>query len=330
MALSGSHITDPVLASFAVDHRGQCHAVPSQDVPAELKNDGFCCVLLDAMHDSARDWLQAHVTYLDPLLLEALLVEETRARYLEYEQGMMVILRGVNPNPQEGPDDMVSVRLWVDATRVIMLQRRPLAAIERLMGDFKSGFGPKSSGECLATLSHYIFDAVDDLVSDLTDRMDALEDDVEDTADPQLRSKAAELRRMSMTIRRFMTPQREVLMAVRSSALPILGVLQRRRIQETLDRVLRYIDDLEAVRDRAQMVKEELTTLLTERINRSIFLLSLVASIFLPLTFLTGLLGANVGGIPGTDNPNAFWFMCAASGVLILVQLILFRMQKWV
>jgi zinc transporter len=66
-------------------------------------------------------------------------------------------------------------------------------------------------------------------------------------------------------------------------------------------------EELEAVRERSALIHEQLTDLRSEQIENRALLLSIVALIFLPLTFLTGLLGMNVDGIPAAHQPWAFW-----------------------
>ena len=63
--------------------------------------------------------------------------------------------------------------------------------------------------------------------------------------------------------------------------------------------------------------------------NQTMYMLSIVAAIFLPLGFLTGLLGINVGGMPGVDSSNAFWITCSALVVLMGFQFFIFRKLKW-
>jgi zinc transporter len=77
------------------------------------------------------------------------------------------------------------------------------------------------------------------------------------------------------------------------------------------------------------VLQDQLTDQRAEEMNRNMMVLSVVAAIFLPLGFLTGLFGINVGGMPGVDNPVAFWLVAAGCGLIGLALLILFRMKKW-
>jgi zinc transporter len=75
-------------------------------------------------------------------------------------------------------------------------------------------------------------------------------------------------------------------------------------------------------------VHDQLVERRAEDMNRSMLILAVVAAIFLPLGLLTGLLGINVGGIPGTETSWAFWAVCGLLGMTAMFQLWLFRRLK--
>ena len=96
------------------------------------------------------------------------------------------------------------------------------------------------------------------------------------------------------------------------------------------DRLLRFVEDLDAVRDRAAVTQEELSARLAESMNRTMYVLSIVTAIFLPLGLLTGLLGVNVGGMPGEESEQAFAYVCVLMGVMALGLWALFRSKRLV
>ena len=69
---------------------------------------------------------------------------------------------------------------------------------------------------------------------------------------------------------------------------------------------------------------------MAERMNRNMYVLTIVAAIFLPLGLLTGLLGINVGGIPGSDNPLAFLIVCALIVGVGVLEYALLRLLRWI
>ena len=83
------------------------------------------------------------------------------------------------------------------------------------------------------------------------------------------------------------------------------------------------------IRERAQVVKDELQNMLADRLNKNMYVLSVIAAIFLPLGFLTGLLGINVGGIPGADNSMSFLIFCGILTAIVVFQIWLFKKMKW-
>ena len=93
--------------------------------------------------------------------------------------------------------------------------------------------------------------------------------------------------------------------------------------------MIRHLEDLDAIRERAAVTQEELQNRLAEQQNVRMYVLSIVAAIFLPLGFLTGLLGINVGGIPGADSGASFWIFVGFLIVVVVLQILYFRTRKW-
>jgi len=130
-------------------------------------------------------------------------------------------------------------------------------------------------------------------------------------------------------LRRYLAPQREAMMKLQAEIVPWLSDSDRMHLREITDRVVRYIEDLDSVRDRAAVTQEELVNRLSEQMNTRMYVLSLVAAIFLPLGFLTGLLGINVGGIPGSENQSAFLIFIMMLIVVVFLQIVIFKKKKW-
>jgi zinc transporter len=127
-----------------------------------------------------------------------------------------------------------------------------------------------------------------------------------------------------------MAPQREAMNRLAGLDTDLINPNQRARLREVADRTMRYVEDLDAVRDRTAVLQDELTTHMSEQMNRTMYLLTVVATIMLPLGFLTGLLGVNVGGIPGADSPWAFAIFCGLLAVLVGVEVAVLKRLRWI
>ena len=144
-----------------------------------------------------------------------------------------------------------------------------------------------------------------------------------------MRAELAELRRDAIKLRRYLAPQREALGRLQSENVSWLTDADRLRLREVSDRLIRHLEDLDAVRERAVVVQEELMSQLSDQLNKRMYVLSIVAAMFLPLGFLTGLLGINVGGIPGSESPYGFMIFSLILIVVIAFQLLYFIRQRW-
>ena len=224
---------------------------------------------------------------------------------------------------------MVSIRLWIDNERIISTQKRVLLSVSDIAEQLDSGKGPADTSDFLVTLADRIVWRMSDTVDQCEDRVAYLEEQVLDEGHGSLRFDLATLRRQTITLRRYLAPQRDAFAKLVTEKIAWLDDDDRLRLREVSDRLIRNIEDLDAVRERAAVTQEELLSRLSDQMNTRMYVLSVVAAIFLPLGFLTGLLGINVGGIPGTENPWAFLIFLLFIIVIFVGQMLWFRSKKW-
>ena len=168
-----------------------------------------------------------------------------------------------------------------------------------------------------------------DVVDRISDEVDELEEKVLTMESYELRPAIAEVRRNAIGLRRYLAPQREAVLRLYGEKAVWLSEMDRLRLRESADRTTRFVEDLDMIRERAVVVQEELLGRLSEKMDRTMYILSIVAAIFLPLGFLTGLLGINVGGIPGAEYTGSFIIFCLLLVLVVFVQVWLFKYKKW-
>lgn len=316
------------LFAYCLDGVGGGKSIDADGVKCWAPEQGTLWIHMDCNESSTQEWLE-NESGIDPLMQEALLATETRPRSLVFKDAMLVILRGVNLNPGADPEDMVSIRFWLEEHRIITMRRRKVMAIEDIRLAVEDGSGPVGSGGFLEELSERLIVRMGDVITDVDDAFDALEDEVLMQKSYELRPKLATLRRQVISLRRYIAPQRDVIARLQGEKVKWLNESERMHLREVGDRTTRYVEDLDAIRDRATVTQEELSSSLTEQMNTTMYVLSIVAGIFLPLGFLTGLLGVNVGGIPGTESPWAFSIFCVFLVLIVWWQIWLYKRKKW-
>lgn len=322
-------MSDHILMSYAFDGKGGASALPTNEISAYLEADQIAWIHMDANHPDTQTWLDKEIAYLDPFIAEALLADETSPRMTQIGDGFLLFLRGVNMNENEAPEDMVSIRLWIDNHRIISVRKRKLKAVSDMVERLEAGKGPKDAGDFVSMLVSKMFNRIEPVLTGLQEAIDDVEEAILEEANTSLRQSIVQVRKQAIIFRRYMAPQRDAILQLYSADISWLSSNHRRHLQESLNRVNRYVDDLDAVRERAQIVKDELSTMLSDQMNKNMYVLSIIAAIFLPLGFLTGLLGINVGGIPGAENGDAFWMFVGSCIVLVAVQIVVFKKMRW-
>ena len=322
-------MSEHILLAYEFDGNGGGESLTVSEIPNSINSPKPSWVHLDANHPDTKTWLGKEFPNMDPIVLNALLEDETRPRITEINDGILLILRGANLNDNSQPEDMVSIRLWVDKRGIISLRKRKLRAVGDIEESIKVGLGPKSTSEFICTLVNALFKRMEPVLASLDEMTDNIEENIISNPSSKHREEIVDIRRKAIIFRRYMAPQRDAIINLRNSNLSWFDSSNIKSITESINHVTRFIEDLDTIRERAQIIKDELSNILSDKLNRNMYLLSVIAAIFLPLGFLTGLLGVNIGGIPGVDNSYAFGFFCGILFVIVMIQIYIFKKNKW-
>jgi zinc transporter len=278
--------------------------------------------------EGMQDWLEQGLGIPEPTA-ELLVSDETRPRSFREDGSLVATLRGINFNPGAEPEDMVSMQLWADGARVVTLRRMPLQTPRQVLAEIDAGHGPEDAGKLITELVEVMIARMSRSIVDMNEHIDLLEDaDIEENADAIL-AKIATIRRNCLALKRHMSPQHEALERISRDAPAWFEEHDRREIAESIDRLKRYLDDIDISKESALVLQDEIRAGAIARSEQTSYLLTIVATIFLPLSFLTGLLGINVGGMPGVNDGRAFWIVVGLCAVILVAMLVLFRKWKW-
>jgi zinc transporter len=317
-----------LITAYILDGAGGGKQVGWDGIGAWKPEQGVLWMHLDYSIPNVQEWLYAK-SGLDEVISDALTEEDSRPRCTPFHEGLLLGLRGVNLNPGADPEDMVGIRIWFEKDRIISTRKRKVLSMVDIQTAIEQGIGPESLSDFLVQITGRMMERMQHVIDDLEDSVADVEDQVLTSENHQLRSQLAALRRQAISLRRYLSPQREALSRLLTEKLSWLDESDRIRLREVYDQLIRHIEDLDEARDRAAVTQEQLVNSLAEQMNNKMYILSIVAAIFLPLGFLTGLLGINVGGIPGADSKMGFAvFVLLLSGV-VCFQIWFFKKKKW-
>lgn len=317
-----------LICAYLIDGAGGAKKLGREDLEQWKPEQGPLWLHFDYTSPEAIDWI-SNKSGLDEVSASSLLTEESRPRTTLIGGGLLVALRGVNLSPGADPEDMVAIRVWFNEKRIISTRKRKLLSESDIARSFEEKQGPKNTGEFIVDLSGRLISRMQGTIDDIEDRVAQMEEEVITSESHALRTKLSEIRREAIMLRRYLAPQREAMTKLQAENVPWLSDNDRMHLRETTDRLMRYTEDLDSVRDRAAVTQEELLNRLSEQMNMRMYVLSLVAAIFLPLGFLTGLLGINVGGIPGSENKFAFWIFILMLSIVVAFLIVIFKRKKW-
>lgn len=304
-----------LVCAFDITEAGEALPLSPAELEQPIAAGHWRWLHFDRREEEAVTWLREK-SGLRKAISDILIMAETRPRLKIVDDDEVLVLRGVNLNPDAQAEDMISVRISVETNRVITSRETKLMAIDAIRKAYAEGHGPRNVGDFVIDLADGLTDRMGPIVAGILEDSDQLENFGPDMEIRELRHRISRLRHKLIPLRRYLRPQQDALQSLILAPLDWLTDRQRLRLRDTHDQLTRYIEDLDAARDRADVVQDWLQSHLGERTNRVMLLLSVVTAIFLPLGLLSGVLGMNVSGIPGAQSPYAFEIVV---GVMMLI-----------
>jgi len=303
-------VADAVYA-YQLNGKGGVREIDDQ---TQASQQDPCWLHLDYSQPASQQWI-SNTPLLPDNVREALAGNSVRPKVLRMGEGTLITLRCINLNDNARPDQLVTIRVYL-TDKIIVSTRHRKVSLTELVADMQNGSGPTDTGSWLVEMCDVLTDHTSDFIEDLHDKIIDFEDDLMEQRMPE-RGQMALLRKQLIVLRRYMSPQRDVFARLASERLPWMSDDERRRMQEIADRLGRGLDDLDSSIARTGVLADEISSLMADSLNRRTYTMSLLAMVFLPTTFLTGLFGVNLGGIPGASSHYSFLIFCALLVVLV-------------
>lgn len=272
-------------------------------------------------HPDIRAWLienQVPVSTVNHLL-----ADETRPSFHHYDDdSFMLILRGINMNDNAIPEDMLSIRILYYKGALISTRKTSSKAISEIRASLSEKKGPNSIADLLLTIIDGLTGKMQQYLQDIEEQIEQFELDTEQIGD------IIEVQKALLRIKRFIRPQQYAIADFSSSEVALL-TNKTLMVNYALSNITRINETIEFFLGELALLKEQIQQLREDKISRNSYLFTLIASIFLPTSFLTGLLGINIGGIPGVESPVAFLWFCVGLVVIFAAEVLLLKRLKF-
>lgn len=267
---------------------------------------GFLWLHFNLAHTGALPWLAASGELGDDFfetLKEGLY--STRIERSE-RHALIAVVNDVHFAFAFEPSEISTLWIHVDRHLVVTARREALRSIDTLRTAAKRGDALASSIELLEHLLRAQADVLVRIVRDVTGRVDDIEDELLANRLDHRRARLGAMRRLLVRLQRLLAPEPAALFRLLQHPpawIDEAGVLALRQSTEEFSLVLR---DMAALQERIKLLQEEIAAQVGEDNNRSLFVLTVVTVLALPINLIAGLLGMNVGGVPLADAPHGF------------------------
>lgn len=326
-SMNGAPHAEAIAFALLADGQGRVRSLG----PAELEHwqpaDGFLWVHLHATHGDAR-LLLCDRFGVEPLFCDALLEEAGHPRCVPLEQGALLILRA--PTIEPAGDATVGLGLWLESGRVISVSGGDPVALIQLRQQLAAGEGPTTPGDWPAHLLKPLVAGYRHRLDGMQAGVEALQEGIYEDQSRATQTRLSLLRRNANRLDHLLEDTLrladDLLLLARELSWLTGG---RKALREQRDRLQRMMGEMDSLKEHLHSLQDELNGLLDHHLNQRVYLLTVVTGVCFPLVFITGLLGVNVGGIPGSDNPGAFWILCLLLVLLGLVGGWLFHRRRW-
>lgn len=316
--------------AFVLNGTGGARPITSLELDAWQPEDGVLWLHMDLNRPETHEWMRQKGD-VDDAVVDLLLDEdEVRPRCLSFGDNLLLFLRAVNLNPGEETDDMISLRIYCEKNRILTVRESPLLSMIDVEQKLRIGRGPKTAGELLDEICYVNLDKIIESVDDFDDRMNEMEESIIKGVDTDnFIPVLSEMRRALTEMRRYLSPERYALDVLSRQSVSWLTKENLHQLRENANLMMRILDDIGSLRERAMINIDELANQVREETQRNINMLSVLAAVFIPLTFVTGLLGMNVGGIPFAQSESGLLIVTGILLAFAVLLLYVFKRLKW-
>ena len=293
-------------------------ALPLLRILADSSGPGFVWLHVNLAHVGAQRWLR-NFTQLPESFYEATLDGSRSSRIERDEEALLAVMNDVVFDFDYDAGDVSTLWVCVQPRLVVTARRHPLRSVDRLRVAVKSGEVLDSS---VSLLDHLLRDQADELqriVRRATDRIDAIEDDLLAGRHQTHIGELARLRRLMVRLQRLLAPEPSALLRTLSRPPRWVTADDVQHLHRSHEEFALVLRDMAALQERIKSMLDEIGARVAQENNRSLFMLTVVTVLALPINLVSGLFGMNVGGVPLRESGHGFWVMLGLIVTLTVV-----------
>jgi len=295
----------------AADGQGlpiDCDAARQWLAAREQHPDEFIWLHFNLANTATEKWLHEH-TVLPEEFYDSLHEGPRSTRIELADDTLIAVVNDVLHDFTYEASDISTLSLSVGRQLVISARRRPLRAVDSLRQAVVNGEPIRSPVELLIHLLRDQADALVKIVRDAIATVDNIEDNLLAGKLTDKRANLGALRRVLVRLRRLLAPEPAALFRLLQRPPGWIAAQDVQELRQSTEEFSLVLSDMSSLQERIKLIQEEIAALVNEGNNRSLFVLTIVTVLALPINIIAGLLGMNVGGVPLGQDPDGFWMV---------------------
>ena len=286
--------------------------------PREAENQEFVWLHFSLSNVNSEKWLGEHLP-LPEHYFETLREGPGSTRIEQADDCLIAVINDVIYDFSYDASQIATLWMCVNRNFVVSSRLHPLRSVDRLRVSVKGGEQFASPVSLLAHLLGDQADVLQQIGRDAAGRVDRIEDSLLLGRLETKRGELGALRRVFVRLRRLLAPEPGALFRLLNRPPAWFDEEDAQEFRAATEEFSAVLNDLAALQERTKLLQEEIAAHTTEETNRSVFLLTVVTVLALPINIVAGLLGMNVGGIPLAQNDHGFWIIAALIAVFTVV-----------
>jgi magnesium transporter len=303
-----------------------------EELAAHPAAEGVCWIDVQGLGDEAVLRRIGTIFDVHPLALEDAVNVPQRAKSEVYPHQQLVIAR----LPILGEDGDVAtpqVCLMIGPRYLLTFQERFFGFFDAVRERLRSGLGPmRSAGPDY--LAYALLDAMIDhyypLAAHVSEELETLEDEIIAHPRPDALTRLHQIRRQLAVLRRVAWPQREAVSTLVREKTPFVSESVQVYLRDTYDHISQIVEMIDSAREMAVGLSELYLSTLGNRTNEVMKVLTLMSSIFIPLTFVAGIYGMNFENMPELHAERGYYAVLVVMTVMAVTMVVYFRRKGWI
>ena len=280
-------------------------AVPWLESAGQSGADAFLWLHFSLANTASERWLQHNLRLPDAFYQS--LREPVSSTRVELEgETLVAVIHDAMFDFTLDPESIATVSLCMTARLLVTARLRPVRSVDRLRGAVRAGQVLRSPADLLAQLLRHQADVLREIVRTSTTQVDRIEDEILANRIRASRRELGTFRRTHVRLQRLLAPEPASLFRLLSRSPNWIDTVDLQELRQAAEEFSTGIADSAALVERTRLLQEELSALLGEQTGRTLFVLTVVTVLALPINLIAGLFGMNVGGVPLAESPRGF------------------------